>query len=123
MTHNTRNDWEGRFDAQYTSMAYGEKWRPGMEFTPSMIKAFTHQELQKAREEERAFILQELALRDLPDEDGGYPLYTARQISDFLKSEWRIKPDQSELDQATDCTCDGFDTCYKHSEELDQPNK
>lgn len=58
-----------------------------------------HQELQKARAEQRAFILQELALRDIPDEDGGYPLYTAIQISNYLKSEWRIKPDQSELDQ------------------------
>lgn len=33
-------NWEKRFDEQYTSMAYGEKWRPGMEFTPSMIKSF-----------------------------------------------------------------------------------
>ena len=49
-THNTR-EWETRFNEQYTSMAYGERWRPGMEFTPSMIKSFIHQELQKAREE------------------------------------------------------------------------
>ena len=28
------------FDEQYTSMAYGEKWRPGMEITPSMVKSF-----------------------------------------------------------------------------------
>jgi hypothetical protein len=63
-----------------------------------IIKAL-HQELQKAREEERAFILQELALRDIPDEHGCYPFYTARQISSYLKSEWRIKSDQSELDQ------------------------
>lgn len=63
------------------------------------IARFIHHQLQKAREEERAFILQELALRDIPEEDGGYPLYTARQISNYLKSEWRIKSDYSELDQ------------------------
>lgn len=39
--------WREEFDEQYTSMAYGEKWRPGMELTPSMIKAFISTQFEK----------------------------------------------------------------------------
>lgn len=76
-----------------------EQWNTHAANLINAVTKVLHHQLQKAREKERAFILQELALRDIPDEDGGYPLYTARQISNYLKSEWRIKPIHSELDQ------------------------
>lgn len=40
--------WMEGFDDQYTSMGYGEKWRPDMEFTPSMLKAFISQTLKES---------------------------------------------------------------------------
>lgn len=47
------SDIEEKFDEQYTSMAYGKKWRPGMEVNPSMIKSFIRQAIKTAFESTR----------------------------------------------------------------------
>lgn len=78
------------------------------------IKETLHQELQKAREEVWNKIYQ-YADREL---DGEVWLHGSQIIR--RAKEDGVIIDQSELDQPTDCTCDGFDTCYKHSEQLDQ---
>lgn len=71
-------------------------------------------ELQKAREEVWNKIYQ-YADREL---DGEVWLHGSQIIR--RAKEDGVIIDQSELDQPTDCTCDGFDTCYKHSEQLEQ---
>lgn len=78
------------------------------------LRTTLHQELQKAREEVWNKIYQ-YADREL---DGEVWLHGSQIIR--RAKEDGVIIDQSELDQPTDCTCDGFDTCYKHSEQLDQ---
>lgn len=104
------------------------------------LRTTLHQELQKAREEERwrcAGIVDNFAMYS-PEEQGDIErnelleeikesIHDPKQmpIDDngkliFVAPEKLPKAPESELDQPTDCTCDGFDTCYKHSEQLDQ---
>lgn len=89
-------EWQVRFDEQYTSMAYGEKWRPGMEFTTSMIKSFIHQELQKAREEERERII--YVTQNIKDAFMS-PLTERRWLQCIQFTDQPKPKDQSELDQ------------------------
>ena len=124
-THNTR---EGVKQFIGTWLPNGrEADQSLMEFE---LRELLHQELQKARENTLKKVVgiiksvqvnaQKMSADDTRPEK-------AKMINDWLMPEVKrniIEALQSELDQPeedTGCTCDGYDTCYKHSEELDQP--
>lgn len=40
-----------RFRERFTSMGYGEKWRPGFEYTPKDVETFLLEEIDSAKRE------------------------------------------------------------------------
>ncbi len=86
-------EWEEEFNEQYTSMAYGEKWRPGMEITPSMIKSFIYRVEYQAKANLKAKVMALIEEQKRPyDEDaesdhsGAYAYFENRKICDQLLS-------------------------------------
>ena len=62
----------------------------GDDLLPYIEQALTtayNKGVEVGKVEERQSIIGELRLRDMPSEDGGFPLYTANQMARFLTRE------------------------------------
>lgn len=88
-TNKSKRWWEERFDKQYTSMAYGEKWRPGMELTPSMIKSFISQV------EDRAY------KKGIEDTENRYKEELRKKMSNMGKASMSKLTKEQRIEKAT----------------------